>query len=382
MNEHDTGRLRAYLDGELSAEARGAVAAHIDRCARCADELRLLESRAGAIDAGLAGLDGHAPDAQVALARFYARQAEAPRRARLSVANLLRSVDEMKRNAFSPRWRPAMIALSALMVVALLFTIGPVRNAAADFLGLFRISKFAVIPLDPAQMDRLAQLAQQAEGTFGDPQVLREEGPEQAVSDAAQASGLAGFAVRMPSRLPEAAAIESFTVQRGPALRIEVDRAAIEAFMQAAGASPAGLPQTEKLTVDVDVANTVSLEYRVGAGRMSFAQLPSPQVNVPEGIDPVALAETGFMFLGMPQEDARRLAGSIDWTSTLVVPVPTNAGKAREVTVDGVTGLLLEDLNSGRKDSALLWEKDGILYFAAGQNIDEKWLIDAADSLR
>ncbi len=297
MNEHDTGRLRAYLDGESSPEARAAVAAHIDRCARCADELRLLESRAGAVDAGLSHVDEYAPDPQAALARFHAHRAEAPEPARLSVANLLRSIDEMKRNALSPRWRPAMIGLTALLVVALLFTIAPVRNAAADFLGLFRISKFAVIPLDQAQMDRLGQLAQQAEGTFGDPQVLREEGPEQPVSDAAQASALAGFAVRMPSRLPESAVLQSFTAQRGPALRVEMDRAMVEAFMQAAGVSPAGLPQTEKLVADIDVATGVSLKYRVGSGRLEFSQVPSPQVNVPEGIDPVALAETGFMFL-------------------------------------------------------------------------------------
>ncbi len=382
MNAHDIGRLRAYLDGELSPDERQAVAAHLDRCARCAEEVELLDSRAQVARASLAALDSAAPDAHFALASFHASQRETRQPAPFSAANLLRRLDEMKRNAFSPRWRPAMIALSALLVVALLFTIAPVRNAAADFLGLFRISKFAVIPLDAAQMQRLEQLAQQAAGTFGDPQVLREEGPEQPVSDAAQASALAGFAVRMPSRLPEAAVLESFTAQRGPALRVEMDRATIEAFMQAAGASSAGLPQTEKLAADIDVATGVSLKYRLGSGRLEFSQVPSPQVNVPEGIDPVALAETGFMFLGMPQEDAQRMARSIDWTSTLVVPLPTNAAEAREVTVDGVTGLLLEERGGDRGDSALLWEKDGILYFATARNLDEKLLIDAADSLR
>lgn len=382
MNAHDIGRLRAYLDGELSPDERQAVAAHLDRCARCAEEVELLDSRAQVARASLAALDSAAPDAHFALASFHASQRETRQPAPFSAANLLRRLDEMKRNAFSPRWRPAMIALSALLVVALLFTIAPVRNAAADFLGLFRISKFAVIPLDAAQMQRLEQLAQQAAGTFGDPQVLREEGPEQPVSDAAQASALAGFAVRMPSRLPEAAVLESFTAQRGPALRVEMDRATIEAFMQAAGASPAGLPQSEKLAADIDVATGVSLKYRLGSGRLEFSQVPSPQVNLPEGIDPVALAETGFMFLGMPQEDAQRMARSIDWTSTLVVPLPTNAAEAREVTVDGVTGLLLEERGGDRGDSALLWEKDGILYFATARNLDEKLLIDAADSLR
>jgi anti-sigma factor RsiW len=366
MNEHDIGRLRAYLDGELSPEAREAVTAHIDRCARCADEARLFRTRSSAVRAGLAALDAVEPDPKLALARFHVAHAHARRETTPSVKTLLRSIGEMKRNALSTRWRPAVIALSALLVVALLLTIAPVRGAAADFLGLFRIRKFAVIPLDQTQMERLEQLARQTEGSFGEPQILREEGSEQPVGDAAQAAALAGYAVRMPSRLPDGATLSSFTVQSGPALRVEFDRAAIAAFMQAAGASVEGLPETDKIV----------------AGRLQFIQAPSPQVNVPQGLDPVALAETGFMLLGMPQEDARRLATSIDWTSTLVVPMPANAATAREVNVDGVTGLLLEDTQSGRLETAVLWEKDGILYFMAGSHLDRAHFLDVADSLQ
>ncbi len=151
-------------------------------------------------------------------------------------------------------------------------------------------------------------------------------------------------------------------------MHYEVDRATLEAFLQAAGASTAGLPQTDKLAFDVDVSNVVAQDYSLGASRrMEFVQVPSPQVNLPEGLDPVALAETGFLFLGMPPEDAHRMATSIDWTSTLVVPIPANAAQAREVTVDGVTGLLLESVNNNRRESALVWEKDGILYFMSGR---------------
>jgi hypothetical protein len=289
----------------------------------------------------------------------------------------------IKRSAISPRYRPALVALSAVVVVALLFSIAPVRTAAADFLSLFRIRKFAVIPLDQQQLNRLEQLANQAEGQFGEPQIVREEGPEQAVEDAAQASSLANYTVRVPSRLPAGAGLERFTVQAGPAMHYEIDRAMLETFMQAAGASTAGLPQTDKLAFDVDIANFVAQRYRVGAYPLEFVQVPSPQVNLPEGIDPIALAETAFLYLGMPAEDAHRMAASIDWTSTLVVPLPANAARAREVTVDGVIGLLLEETSAsrGRSNSALVWEKDGILYFMSGL-VDERALIDAADSLQ
>ncbi len=289
----------------------------------------------------------------------------------------------IKRNAYSPRWRPAFVALSAVLVMALLFSIAPVRSAAADFLSLFRVRKFAVIPLDQQQLSKLESLAKQAEGQFGHPQVVREPGTEQVVNDAAQASALAGYRVRTPSRLPTNAALSRFTVNAGPAMHYEVDRAALETFLQAAGASTTGLPQVDKLAFDVDIANFAAQKYLVGGSTVEFVQVPSPQVNLPEGIDPAALAETAFLFLGMPAEDAHRMAASIDWTSTLVVPLPTNAARAREVTVDGVNGLLLEGTNGSSRGSenALAWEKDNILYFLNGR-VSSEALLDMADSLQ
>jgi hypothetical protein len=385
MKAHDTGRLRAYLDGELPPGESRAVAAHVDHCAACAAEVELLQRRAAGVAGRLDELDARsaAPAAPAALLRFQEAQAARDRASgpvRLR-KNVTRSFDMIKRSAISPRWRPALAAVSAVVVVALLFSIAPVRIAAADFLSLFRVQKFAVIPLNTQQMDRLEQLAKQADGQFGEPQMVREKGPEQPMSNGAQASSLAGYTVRIPSRLPQGASLSKFVVQSGPAMHYEVDRAALETFMQAAGASTAGLPQTEKLSFDIDVKNFVAQQYQVGANRMEFIQVPSPQVNLPEGIDPAALAESGFLFLGMPAEDAHRLATSIDWTTTLVVPLPTNAAQAREVTVDGVTGLLLEDVNGTRRDSAIVWEKGGILYFLNGR-VDTGVLLDAADSLQ
>ncbi len=154
MKEHDTGRLRAFLDGELAPEERQAVAAHVDRCAECAAELKLLEQRAAAA-AGLLNeleLRGEAPNPQAALVRFERARTQDSGAAGPAAwwGNVTRSFEMIKRSAVSPRWRPALVALSAVVVVALLFSIAPVRLAAADFLSLFRVRKFAVIPLDTA----------------------------------------------------------------------------------------------------------------------------------------------------------------------------------------------------------------------------------------
>lgn len=387
----DAGALRAYLDHELPEAEAARIAAHLVDCARCGRALDEMRDTAGASLAGLSLLaeDESCPEPQVALHRFRARLAAEPV-ARGFWEQLRRSLAMTRRNAFTPRWRPLGIGATAILVLVLLFSIAPVREAAADFLGLFRVRKFAVIPLDEQQLARLEMLMQQAEGNFAEPQTLREPGPEQNATTAAQASALAGFTVRTPDRLPDGAILESFIVQLGPALHFEFDRAAVEMVLQAAGASVEGLPPADTIAFDVDVANLVIQEYRLAGGgidevfrgRLELLQVPSPQVDLPDGIDPIALARTGLLLLGMPAEDAERMANSIDWASTLVIPLPAKAATAREVTVDGVTGLLLEDVDGSQNGNALLWERDGILYFLSGTNLRDLSLLDAADSLR
>lgn len=379
----DPGRLRAYADDALPLAERAAVAEHLASCSACQEGLVALRQRADLVSARLAALDPRPdtiPDAGKALVRFRA-QASA---ARPSLWEAFRRNPALsKQTVFAARWRPVAVGLTLTLCLAILFSFAPVRQAAADFLGLFRVRKFAVIPLDQAQADRLEALLRQADsGTLGEPQVTRDVGPELPVADGAAAAALAGYRVRTPGWLPAGTELEKFTVRAGPAMHFELDRATLEALLLSAGARIGGLPQTEKIVLDVDVGSIVVEEYRMGRNRFQLLQVPSPAVDLPEGIDPVALAETSLLFLGMPVGDARRIASSIDWTSTLVIPLPSQAAQAREVTVDGVTGLLIEDIEGSFRNNALLWERDGILYFLTGTSMDERLLLDIADSLR
>jgi hypothetical protein len=290
---------------------------------------------------------------------------------------------------FGHRWRPVSIGVSAVVILAILLSFAPVRQAAADFLGLFRVRKFAVIPVDAAKGQQIETLAQMAgEGRFGTPTFVRQPGSEQAVGDAALASALAGFTVRVPSVLPNGTGAPEIQVADGPAVHYEMDRAAMQALVDAAGIQGVTLPDVDSVTVDVDVSKMVRLAYRIPSANLNFGanltmmQLPSPQVALPEGIDPVTLGEVAFRWLGMPAEDAQRLAQSIDWTSTIVIPLPTNIGRYREVTVDGATGLLLESSDDTKHSAALVWQRDDIIYALNGEGIDSELLLQIADSLQ
>jgi hypothetical protein len=80
----------------------------------------------------------------------------------------------------------------------------------------------------------------------------------------------------------------------------------------------------------------------------------------------------------MDSRQARRLARNIDWTNTLLLPVPENIASFSEVQIDGVSGIALTSLNG--RDTALMWQKDGIVYVLSGGNVAD--LIKVADSLQ
>lgn len=75
--------------------------------------------------------------------------------------------------------------------------------------------------------------------------------------------------------------------------------------------------------------------------------------------------------LGLSDEEARKFSESIDWTSTLVVPLPVDHRmQFSEVDVNGVKGNLF--IARGLRDREipaynLLWIRDGILYALMGQ---------------
>ena len=90
----------------------------------------------------------------------------------------------------------------------------------------------------------------------------------------------------------------------------------------------------------------------------------------------------------MSPGEARKIAESIDWHSTLVVPVPINASSFRHVTVNGHAGLLVSSDGTFGPPQAerhggnmLLWsEEDRVYGLVSG--IAGPELVEVAESVR
>jgi hypothetical protein len=109
---------------------------------------------------------------------------------------------------------------------------------------------------------------------------------------------------------------------------------------------------------------------------MEFVEVPSPTISVPPDLNVAALAEAGLQIIGMSAAEAHAFCQTVDWSSTLVIPIPQSASSYRTIPVDGVNGTLIEmpphDNFIGRY--ALIWVKNGIIYSLGGKGSAERAL--------
>ncbi|MDT8306433.1 MAG: hypothetical protein RRC07_10895 [Anaerolineae bacterium] len=301
----------------------------------------------------LAPEEDNGPQAAAAWAAFQARRAE-----KQGSLSLWRFTAMFNRKI-------ASVAIAVLMLVAA-FSFPPVRAAASDFLGLFRVQKFAPISVSPEQMALLQEIA--AQGLHpGELVRTGQPGEAQVVGSAAEAEEAAGFTVRT---IPSLGAPQSMSVEPGGSGTLVVDLEQLRAMMGMAGVDPSVLPMS-LAGAEISVVLYPAVQQGWADGT-TFVQMPSPEVDYPDEVDAAAIGEAVLQALGMSPAEAQRLSRAIDWTNTLVLPIPTNIASFTEVTVGGNSGLALTSVEG--HGNAIVWQGGDTLYMLTGSASTEELL--------
>jgi hypothetical protein len=394
MKHLDDGQLRAQLDGELDQK----YLKHLEECPECQRRLSTIEARKRELGKQLDLLDmansiSASRTASQALAKFTLRLKEK------------QEVPLMKRFLY-PKYRSLWVGLTAILIIAAAFSFPSVRAWAGEFLGVFRVRQVAVIPIDTTGLSDLTgntTLGNQIGKLLSDSiNVTEKPGQPESVSNAAEASQAAGFQVRLPANQVTAATL---TVQGGTAFSLIVNRSRAQALLDEAGHSDLKLPASlDGAKIEVNIPASVSAGYgtcptpsventdktintngsngRKYADCIMLVQIPSPTVNTPPDVDLTKLAEIGLEFTGMSQEQAQAFSQNVDWTSSLVIPIPRNAATYEQVSVDGVTGTLIQRPADDAPEFALLWVKNGIIYAIGGLGSNSAKAIEMANTLQ
>ena len=397
------GILRTRLDGELGGSELEAVNQHLATCADCRSRFEKLSTETARTQDLLASL---APgeierSPAVAYAQFIAQFGTAPE-TKTSWINRL----------FAPRWRPVWGLAAAAVAIAVLLGVGPVRLLAQRVLAMLRVQKIAVVSIDPTTLmsgnepdSRPYKLINQF---FADNVVVTiDPGKPEVVPTVTKAAQLAGYPIQTIGNL---GAPQRLEVNGETAFQMTVDRDRVETLLDEIGRSDIQIPESANgALVAVHIPKIVfsmygdcPVRHRSGASnrqsraeelaerkmeRMAdtkntdctyLVQAPSPTVSVPPELNMSEIAEAALELAGMSPGEAHSFCQTVDWSSTLVVPVPRNSSSYENVSVDGVEGTLItETLPQGNRYT-LLWIKNGVIHSLMGHGSSSDALTLAA----
>ena len=290
------------------------------------------------------------------------------------------------------RW---FAAAASIAVVSFAFTLPPVQAAAEAFLDLFRVRQFTGVQFDPERLQSLESSGISPEALFGDFEAIQIDS-HASYATAADAAAAAGIRVRLPAWLPQGYSSEGFTATSELAASFTLRTAGLQAVIDALGLGDVELPEgLDGQQATVHISPIVTQSYVNGdplvtdssgstsQRRIHVIQARSPEVSFPAGVDLSKLAYAALRVLGMSRDEAYRMSVTIDWRSTLIVPVPAKAVAYRPINVAGNEGLLIEGLAAGETHpgGVLMWSA-GDQTFAVGGAVSGEELLEIAQTLQ
>jgi hypothetical protein len=370
-NEIDTGMLRAYLDGEVKDDRVSALSEHVNGCAECQAELKVLSSHAASVRARLDYLPqpataGVVPSWSAMRLRLEQPAASAPAR-------------------WNP-WRTWSLAAGGAAAIAavLAFTVAPVRGWAENLLAIFRMEHIAVVELNPDAVNALENDRLMSRMISDD--VTQTEAPQkpQPVADADTASKLAGFQIHLIAG--ETPALLLFRTPISAQMKLDRDR--LQSILDEAGRSDVQIPRSaDGAVISMRVpAGIIAVYGNCGdvfehfqgkqppasatqpedASCVRLNEVPSPTVTAPQQLDTAEIVRAALQFAGLSATEAANFTQTIDWTSTFVMPILHGQLSYEKVSVGGNDSVLLRPKNMQSGEFTLHWVDNGILYSLMG----------------
>ena len=367
------GQLRASLDHEL----REQEALHLRTCTICQERLVEISERSTLTSQSLSILDPHT-DSMTASASIG--------RARLNETINQKESQNMFKKMFSRSTRPVWVGIGFVALLAFAMAFAPVRAIANSFLGLFRVEQVTVVRVNPENLPQDFGASQNFETIFAEDVQVTGQGEPQTVADVQEASQLASIPVRLPTEVSGALTL---AVKSPMQMTFNVNTTHIQAILEELGRTDIKIPEgIDGATVTADLPAIVAATYGdcgvspetrpegydpddpdtfIDTRCVSLIQMAGPTITAPPGVDLQQIGQAYLEIMGMDTKDAVRFSKNIDWSTTLVLPLPIGNSEYSEVSVDGVTGTLIRVTDDrGISSYTLLWVANDIVYALSG----------------
>jgi hypothetical protein len=287
-----------------------------------------------------------------------------------------------------------------VLIVAILASMNPVLSWAQRVLAMLRVQKIQVVTIDPSSLMSSSETDSRPYKLFNqfiadNVVVTMDPGRPEVVSSLTTAAQLTGYPIRVIGSLGTPRSVE---VNGEAGFEMTINRDRVVTLLDEIGRSDIHIPESANgalITVHIPktvismygdcpvrhghmISNSQSQAEVLAERKMErmanikdtnctyLIQAPSPAVSVHPDLNVSEIAEAALQLAGMSPAEARSFCQTVDWSSTLVVPIPRNSSFYETVTVDGVEGTLItETLSQGNRYS-LLWIKNGVIHSLTG----------------
>lgn len=374
---YDEGTLEAYLDRELTNDLCKDVEDHVKSCLVCRRRLAQLTQEQTFADAKtrayLAVLKGDQNKAWHNLEQAWPQDKSKFPNKKGAIFMLL-------------NYRKAAAAGVAIAVLGVSLTFAPVRAFADNLLNIFRINQVQSVSLDTEDFTQIEKALQHGAGkiTLGDMgQVEMSKTGQSGPVSLAQAQQSTDFKLLLPAKLPEGYSRVETQESAGGTLSFTLNTEKTNSILQDLGATTLLPPSLNGKTFTAKIPTVVQTTYQ-GADTLVVAEARTPELTAPGDADVGAIRDALLALPFLPDNLRQQLMAINDWQHTLIVPALN--GASQNVTVAGTQGVYVTEsqgtkTENAKTHTALIWQKDGIVYGLLG-NFSVNEGLDIANSMQ
>ncbi|TYP56719.1 DUF4367 domain-containing protein [Thermosediminibacter litoriperuensis] len=366
---YDEGILQAFIDGELGREKENEIRVHLETCTTCAQLVGELKDLNDFARSKLA-VDFNPGEEHIKKRFEYVMM-------RKGVSDLVR------------KYGKAVAGFAAALLVSSTLWFAPVRDAAADFLSIFRVSKIQAVKIT---LEDLEHIKQQLNGRGIRDIDLKQYGKVKATGggfekvkpeDIGLLPEKVGFNFR-PLKAPGGFELTFAGLEKPMRIEITPNVVNMNRLISALGGTKLLPEELDGKTLVVNTKGAVRQNFiqnsdkREDARSFSLTQMGAPDIQVPEGVDLEAVRQAVLALPFLPDNLREQLYGIEDWKTTVPLPIPTEEVDAEEITINGKPGL---SMKKSWGDNAIIWI-DGETIFNIEGNLSPQELLQIANFLR
>ncbi|KJR99056.1 MAG: hypothetical protein VR68_09600 [Peptococcaceae bacterium BRH_c4a] len=367
---YDEGRIQSYIDGEIAGIEMEEIQEHLEICEDCKVRYSNLLENDMMVRTSMEGFI--ASDRE----RFNAEMAW--RKLKLERMNS----EEIQEGKWKINMLYKKLATAAAAVgLAGFLAFSPASSMASDFLTIFRVEKVQVISITPEDMLQMDKIMKEGTGgvdirNFGKVKVSGRQ--EMVPVTLEQARSAVDFDLKIPAL--DGYGKPDLQKTAGSSVSLAIDVNGVNAALKAFGGKERLPEELNGKEFTLVVPTGITAEYSGPAGKIMLAQARGPSVRTTSGVDVKAIRQALLGMPALPENFRRQLAAVEDWQHTALIPLP--AGQHTEVPVNGTGGIFIKEGNGQSPVNVLVWQKNGVIYALAGQNMQQDKALEIAGKIK